>query len=121
MGAHAKKTLRYYRCRSTAGGRRPCRGVSYPAWELEQFVRDQLASEAAWQEILRQAKASPRKASELAHLWQAMGQLTQDNMLPSVVQEVRFLEGNSSMAISLNRSVIENAETFISVTSVNDC
>jgi len=112
VGARAKKTLRYYRCRSTAGGRRPCRGVSYPAWELEQFVREQLASEAAWQEILRQAKASPRMASELAHLWQAMGHLTQDNMLPSVVQEVRFLEGNSSIAIRLNRTVVENIKAF---------
>ena len=121
VGARAKKTLRYYRCRSTAGGRRPCRGVSYPAWELEQFVREQLASEAAWQEILRQAKASPRMASELAHLWQAMGHLTQDNMLPSVVQEVRFLEGNSSIAIRLNRTVVENIKAFFSGACARDC
>jgi site-specific DNA recombinase len=121
LGARAKKTLRYYRCRSTAGGRRPCRGVSYPAWELEQFVREQLASEAAWQEILRQAKASPRMASELAHLWQAMGQLTQERMLSSVVQEVRFLEGNSSIVIRLNRSVVENIKAFVSGASASDC
>jgi len=121
VGAHARKALRYYRCRSTAGGRRPCRGVSYPAWELERFVRDQLASEAAWLDILRQTKASPRRASNVAHLWQTIGQLTQDNMLPSVVQEVRFLEGNSSMAISLNRSVVENIKAFVSGASASNC
>lgn len=29
---------RYYRCRSTAGGKPPCKGVRVPAWETEQFV-----------------------------------------------------------------------------------
>ena len=28
----------YYRCRSTAGGTPPCKGVRVPAWEIEQFV-----------------------------------------------------------------------------------
>jgi len=108
LGTHAKKTLRYYRCRSTAGGRRPCRGVWYPAWEVEQFVRDQLARVETWQQILGQANAKPSMPGELARLWQAVGQLTQDDLLPAIVGNVRFLERNSRILISLNKGIVQS-------------
>jgi len=107
LGTRAKKTLRYYRCRSTAGGRRPCRGVSYPAAEVERIVRDQLADVGTWQEILQQANADPSMAVGLAALWQAMGQPAQDDVLPAIVQSVRFLERNSRIRTSLQPSVID--------------
>ncbi len=108
LGARVKKTLRYYRCRSTAGGRRPCRGVSYPAWEIEQFVRDQLADVETWQQILRQVNAAPTIAGEMASLWEALGQLTQDDLLPAIVEDVRFLERNSSICTRLHPGIVES-------------
>ena len=86
--------------------------MCYPAWDVEQFVRDQLASEATWQEILRQANAKPPRAGKLARLWQAMGQLAQDDLLPSVVQNVRFLERNSRIVIKLHKGIIQSIKHY---------
>jgi hypothetical protein len=48
LGPQAKVVYRYYRCRSTAGGRQPCRARQYPAYELEQFVVEALQDPATW-------------------------------------------------------------------------
>ena len=39
---------RYYRCRSFAGGRPPCSGVSIPAQAIESFVKRQLLDSQTW-------------------------------------------------------------------------
>lgn len=103
---HGSRILRYYRCRSNSGGRRPCSGVSYPAAEVERFIRDQLAEEATWQQMLSQAGQTRPTARELAGLWRALGQRNQDDLMMSIIENVRFLEGNSRVSVNLSSCII---------------
>jgi hypothetical protein len=97
-GEKGRYILRYYRCRSTAGGRPPCKGVSYPAEEIENFLRQQLADEATWLELPRVAESTPA-AKSMAAIWQSLEERTQTALLPRIVKQVDFARKNTVMRI----------------------
>ena len=101
QGPQAQRILRYYRCRSTAGGRPPCKGVSFPAWEVENFVRQQLRDEKTWAEL---AASAPSTASfkPMATLWQSLDELSQMQILPQVVERIEFRRKNTVLQITFN-------------------
>lgn len=51
-------------------------------------------------------------ADPIAGLWQAMGQPPQDDLLPAVIQSVRFLEHDSGVRTSLHPDVIDIVRTY---------
>jgi len=97
---------RYYRCRSSAAGRPPCKGVSYPAWEIENFVRQQLADEATWLELPSIAASIPTTKS-MATIWQSLDEQAQAAVLPQVVEQVDFGRKNSVMRIIFTNRLAE--------------
>ena len=103
LGPQAKRVLCYYRCRSTAGGRAPCKGVSYPAWEVEDFVRRQLADQKTWDEL---ALADARIAAKpMAALWQSLDLPSQMRILAQMVDHIEFERKNTELRITFNDSI----------------
>ena len=103
LGPQAKRVLCYYRCRSTAGGRPPCKGVSYPAWEVEDFVRRQLEDQKTWDEL---ALADARIAAKpMAALWQSLDLPSQMRILAQMVDHIEFERKNTELRITFNDSI----------------
>ena len=75
---------RYYRCRSRASGRPPCKKVGISAFELEEFVRATLASELA--KIT--SNATPNQGRRIA--WHELDRHAQLDSLSTMLTEVRF-------------------------------
>jgi site-specific DNA recombinase len=97
----ARIGYRYYRCRSSAGGRPPCRGVSYPAGEVERFVRRQLEDEAMWATILHASGKGRLDAAGCATIWRSLDSLEQDGLLPHVIERVEFRRRNTEVRITV--------------------
>jgi len=97
---HTTVGYRYYRCRSSAGGRPPCRGVSYPARELERFVRGQLEEKAMWARLLRASGQSQADAGVCATVWRSLGSVEQDRLLSDLVESVEFRRKNTEVRIT---------------------
>lgn len=102
-GSNTLVGYRYYRCRSTAGGRAPCQGVQYPAWAIEQFLREQLAmDDEIWQSVLTAIPAGAVGHVEmLRSVWASLDSLTQDGLMPQMVESIEFRRRNSEMRITL--------------------
>lgn len=100
QGPQTQRVLRYYRCRSTAGGRPPCKGVSFPAWEIENFVRQQLSEETTWAELATTNRSL--QAEPMATLWQSLDELSQMQILPQVVERIDFRRKNTVLQITFD-------------------
>ena len=111
QGPQTKRILRYYRCRSTAGGRPPCRGVSFPAWEIENFVRQQLSDEKTWTELITSSLAA--QAKPMATLWQSLDELSQMQIVPQLVERVEFRRKNTVLQVTFNDRLHEIVTTSL--------
>jgi site-specific DNA recombinase len=101
------RILRYYRCRSNAGGRAPCKGVSYPAWEVEQFVRDQLARDSTWADLLQRAAGDSTQADIFAATWRSFRYPVQSRLLTKLVETVRFRRKNTELRITYSPRILD--------------
>jgi site-specific DNA recombinase len=104
LGPGAAVAYRYYRCRSTAGGRAPCRGVQYPAGKLEAAVRKALGQAETWR-VLRTAEAPDAEA--IRRVWSALDVLAQDRLAAGMIDRIEFRRRNSEMRITFKRDVSE--------------
>jgi len=102
-----KVGYRYYRCRSNAEGRPPCRGVSYPAWEVEQFVRRQLEKDAIWARLLRASSQRRADAGACATVWRSLNSIEQDRLLHDLVESVEFRRKNTEMRVAFTDQFME--------------
>jgi len=99
---------RYYRCRSTAGGRPPCQGVQYPAGEVEEAVRDALADTRTWQTLIDAETAlTPARADVLTAVWTGLDIPTQERLLAQIVESIAFSRRNSEMRITFKGDFTE--------------
>ena len=106
QGPQAQRILRYYRCRSTAGGRPPCKGVSFPAWEIENFVCQQMGDEKTWAKLVASGP-SVASSKSLATLWQSLDVLSQMQIMAQVVERVEFRRKNTELQITFNARLLE--------------
>jgi len=113
---------RYYRCRSTAGGRAPCRGVQYPAWKLEAAVRETLGRAETWR-VLRTVRAGepapstgpPASEAEapapdpeaLRRVWSALDILTQNRLAAQMIDRVEVRWRNSEVRITFKQEILD--------------
>jgi hypothetical protein len=72
--------------------------VSFPAWEIENFVRQQLGDAKTWAEL---AASVPSTASfkSMATLWQSLDELSQMQILSQVVERIEFRRKNTVLQI----------------------
>ncbi|HRX79779.1 MAG TPA: recombinase family protein [Pirellulaceae bacterium] len=89
---------RYYRCRSRALGRPPCKDVGVSAYQIEEFVRTTLSSET-WQ-LADPATTAP--AQEFATAWHELDERQQSSALANVLSEVVFNPHAGAISLSLH-------------------
>jgi len=99
---------RYYRCRSTASGRPPCRGIQVPAGEIEAAVREMLEEPTAW----RQPRSSGESvdAERLAVAWRSLDEMAQDGLLPHLVKQILLRRRMTEVRLTLSDSAIARLE-----------
>lgn len=117
---HGRVQFHVYSCRSSAGGRAPCRGVHYPAHDVEQFVCQQLATPALWRQLLLPDQAEQTEA--FATAWSALGDRMQNDLIGQMVERVTFRRKNTAMRITFTdrcRDVISARIQGSSADSVN--
>lgn len=93
---------RYYCCRSHSGGRPPCKGVHYPAHEIERFVRDLVASPHIWRQM-DGGHADDARPTAIAALWRSLGPSLQDQLLPKLIDRVTLRRRNTEIEVTFNR------------------
>jgi len=108
-GPQASIGYRYSRCRSTAGGRPPCRGVQFPAGPLEEAARDALAPAGAWTALLDGGLPCPPGggAEALAAVWSALDAPTRDRLLARIVDSIEISRRKPEMRITFAPDLVE--------------
>jgi site-specific DNA recombinase len=99
---HRNLRYRYYRCRSNAGGRPPCQGVSMPAHEIEQFVVEQLANVATRKPVTRFGPKRREAFRAFGEYWSGLDFSSQCRHLRCVVDRVTFEPARATIQVSFN-------------------
>ena len=88
----------YYRCRSYAGGRPPCKGPSLHAYEIDTRVA----------ELLAEPGLGPKGALDPCFrlIWGALDSHTRSLLLPRVVKQVKFSPKTSNLSIELDEGEV---------------
>lgn len=94
---------RHYRCRSYSGGRPPCKGSSFPAYQIEKAVADTLAEPA----IADKAGEDRELVLRFQVAWGVLDFTARMRMLPEIVQRVVHHEGKSSLAVTLDTDALK--------------
>ncbi len=94
---------RHYRCRSHLGGRPPCKGMSFPAYQIEKAVADTLADPA----IADKAGEDRELLLRFQVAWGILDFTARMRMLPEIVQRVVHHGGKSSLAVTLDTDALK--------------
>ena len=89
----------FYACRSTAGGRPRCKGVSYPAWEIERAVRDLFDDSQMWRDLLG-PDAPVDAADEIAATWRVLLWPWQRDWLKEAITRIELNEDDSTVSLT---------------------
>lgn len=85
ISQHGNIRYRYYRCRSTAGGKPPCRHVGVSAYEIERFVRSMICS------ISAESSTEEDGGDHLFFaIWNQLDDWSQLKRIPLIVREAVF-------------------------------
>ena len=97
-----RKIIRYcyYRCRSHAGGRPPCRGVSVPAGQIEEYVLGLLADPRNWVAADPPQSTLEADVQDRFDAWSALNDSDKRKLLPIVVQRVDYCIRKSTISLS---------------------
>lgn len=104
---HGNIIYRYYRCRSSAGGRRPCQNVSVPVFELEQHVLKVLGNPAIGHFEPVDAPTAEGERQVVARRWATLTERQQQDLLRCVVLEVVFHARSGTISITLAPDAVE--------------
>ena len=94
----------YYRCGSHAGGRTPCKGIRYPCYEVEQFIREMFCDESTWQTLIGD-EAEPRQLQAICKIMESFPAVWSDQMLRRCIDRVEI----SLLTSELTIHIVEDA------------
>jgi site-specific DNA recombinase len=100
-GPQSGLIYRYYSCRSTAGGRARCKGVQYPAVELERAVGDMLLEPDVWRKLMGD-RASEEKVARAVDTWTVIPWLWRTRFLDRYVQRIELRPRKSELAVTFD-------------------
>jgi hypothetical protein len=104
---HGNIVYRYYRCRSTAGGRRPCQNVCVPVFEFVQYVMHVLGNPGLGHSGSDDASEADRQRRTVAQHWATLNERQQQDFPRQVVREVVFHARNGTISITLTPDAAE--------------
>lgn len=99
---------RYYRGRSTAGGRPPCRGIQVAAGEIEDTVRGMLDEPQTWRDA---ADLGNALAEQLAVVWKSLDASSQDGLLPKIIERVTISRRSGTIALQVMADGVQRLAT----------
>jgi hypothetical protein len=105
-GPQSGLVYRYYSCRSTAGGRARCKGVQYPAAELERAVGEMLLEPGVWRELLG-GRAGEENVARAVDTWAIIPWLWRARFLDQYVRRVELRLRKSELAVTFDPSFQE--------------
>jgi len=88
------RIYRHYRCRSHAGGRPPCKGSAFPAYELEKGVAEMLAEPELVENLPHLLDEQRQLVRRFQVAWDLLDSLARMRMLPEAVEQVRYREAD---------------------------
>jgi hypothetical protein len=88
--------LRRYQCRSHAGGRPPCPDVKLKAWDIEEFIAEQIGK---WE-------ASPELAQVFRDDWPAMVTARRQELLNEFVAKITYNDDDGQVDIEMNKEAV---------------
>jgi len=106
-GQGGKRIYRYYRCRSNAGGRPPCKEVSYSVWELEDCIVEYLKQESTWADLLADAGKPPENATVFAETWRSLNPPSQERLLSKIIERVELRRAKTELEITFDPRIVE--------------
>ena len=81
----------FYACRSTAGGVPPCKGIRYPAGDVEEEIRSLFDAPKTWNELL--GPDAPEDAADcIAAIWRTMRWPWQRDWLKTAITRIELNE-----------------------------
>ena len=96
----------FYRCRSRAGGKPPCRNVSLRAFEIEHFICSMFEQS---EEEHESSANTPLEAIRSA--WRELNMRTQTNLLATIIKEVIFDPDAGAIVVTLVDDAAERIMT----------
>jgi DNA invertase Pin-like site-specific DNA recombinase len=97
----------YYRCRSNAGGRRPCTGVRIQAWKLEKRVIDAITAAANNSTMIDRVEFHGADLGKLSQYWALLNGSQHDKLLPLIIAKVIPSEDFGELAIHLQPDAMD--------------
>ena len=94
-----KMVTAYYRCRSHAGGRKPCSGVRIQTWQLEGRVIHTIGKSDRNPAAADRIEQNSDGNSQFAHYWQSLNNVQQSKLLPLIVERVLPTDGYTTLTI----------------------
>lgn len=107
---HRQVRYLYYRCRSHAGGRPPCKAVSVSAFQLEQMVCDRIS--ALRPEQFR-APSRRQMIADFQALWAELDKSHQPSCLREVVERVEFDAAKGNLRITLRPGAVGGVAGYL--------
>ena len=112
-GPRAGVIYNYYRCRSTAGGRPPCKGIQYRAWDIEEGVRAILDEPQTWRDLLG-PDAADDSIRQAMDAWRVMLWQWQRDWLRNAIEQIEIDEPHDKIAVTFKADagaafLLENA------------
>jgi len=89
----------FYACRSTAGGVPPCKGIRYPAGQVEEEIRALFDAPETWNDLLG-PNAPADVAERIAETWRAMIWPWQRDWLKKAITRIELNEQDGTAAIT---------------------
>ena len=106
FSGHKNIRYRYYRCRSEAGGKPPCKSVSLPALEIEDFVIETIRKQEIWEAHESDNEKSTDGVRELFDGWPKLTYRTRSKILPNLVQDVIYHAKKSTVTVHFDPDAI---------------
>jgi DNA invertase Pin-like site-specific DNA recombinase len=103
---HKNFIYRYYRCRSYAGGRPPCRSVCVPAFEIEKYVLNALGDPALGRTEANDALDADHQRQIVANHWAMLDDRARQELLRLLVREVVFHKRRGTISITLDPEAV---------------
>lgn len=95
---------RYYRCRSTAGGRSACKGIEYTAGAFEMYVCNLLDSNETWQDLLGPIATSEQIVTAI-EAWHASSPGARAQIISKIITKIEIDHRTGEVTVTFDPSI----------------
>ena len=92
----------HYRCRSFAGGRPPCKGSAFRAYDLERMVSDLIGKMEFCESTSDSANIDRDTFRRFQEKWKSLGEIARNRHLPKIVTKILFDRKSSTIRVETN-------------------